>query len=158
LKGSRVQTLDSSDLHTALASLRARVAGKAVYGAKGTLRKLDEFADVLKNGVLASLFWGGDGLDSLSIEMLHGLILDLNKTTRFFRSACWRWRQCGRCSCQTSDGMTGFPVRTSFGRAFPNMTHGGSRHALDRERRGRRRFVDLRPMAARRHRGRSIFR
>jgi formylmethanofuran dehydrogenase subunit B len=118
VEGLAVQTLDSSDLHTALASLRARVAGKAVYGAKGTLRKLDEFADVLKNARFGVAVWGGDGLDSLSIEMLHGLILDLNKTTRFSGLPVGVGANAAGV-VQTSGWMTGFPVRTSFGRGFP---------------------------------------
>jgi formylmethanofuran dehydrogenase subunit B len=118
IEGLAVQTLDSSDLHTALAGLRARVAGRAVNGAKGTLRKLDEFADVLKNARFGVAVWGGDGLDSLSIEMLQGLILDLNKTTRFSGLPLGVGANATGV-VQTSGWMTGFPVRTSFGRGFP---------------------------------------
>jgi formylmethanofuran dehydrogenase subunit B len=118
VEGIAVQTLDSSDLHTALASLRARVAGKAVDAAKGMLRKLDEFADTLKNAHFGVAVWGGDGLDSLSIEMLHGLILDLNNKTRFSGLPLGVGANATGV-VQTSGWMTGFPVRTSFGRGFP---------------------------------------
>lgn len=116
--GLAIQTLDTSDLHATLAGLRARAGGRAVNCAKGTLRKLDEFAGVLKNARFGVAVWGGDGLDSLSIEMLHGLILDLNKTTRFTGLPLGASANATGV-VQTSGWMTGFPVRTSFGRGFP---------------------------------------
>ena len=116
--GLPIETLDTSDLHATLAGLRARVAGRAVNCTKSTLRKLDEFAGVLKNARFGVAVWGGDALDSLAIEMLHGLIIDLNKTIRF---SALPLGGAGNASgvVQTSGWMTGFPVRTSFGRGFP---------------------------------------
>lgn len=118
VEGLAVQTLDTSDLHAALAALRARAAGRPVNSAKRTLRKLDEFAEVLKNARFGVAVWGGNELDSLAIEMLHGLIRDLNKTTRFsgLPLGC---ESNAAGVVQTSGWMTGFPVRTSFGRGFP---------------------------------------
>jgi formylmethanofuran dehydrogenase subunit B len=84
LEGLAIQTLDSSNLHMTLAALRARAAGRPVSCAKRMLHKLDEFVEVLNNARFGVAVWGGDSLDSLSIEMLHGLIRDLNKTRRFF--------------------------------------------------------------------------
>ncbi|MGH6834682.1 MAG: tungsten formylmethanofuran dehydrogenase [Methylocella sp.] len=118
VEGLAVQTLDASDLHAALAALRARAAGRPVNCAKSMRRKLDEFAEVLKNARFGVAVWGGDSLDGLSIEMLHGLIRDLNKTTRFSGLPLG----CDSNAAgvvQTSGWMTGFPVRTSFGRGFP---------------------------------------
>jgi formylmethanofuran dehydrogenase subunit B len=116
--GHPIETLDTSDLHATLAGLRARVAGRAVNCAKSTLRKLDEFASVLKNARFGVAVWGGDGLDRLSIEMLHGLIIDLNKTIRFSALPLGGADNASGV-VQTSGWMTGFPVRTSFGRGFP---------------------------------------
>ncbi len=118
LEGLTIDMLDSLDLHTALAALRARAAGRPVSCAKSMLRKLDEFAGVLKNARFGVAVWGGDELDSLAIEMLHGLIRDLNKTTRFSGLPLG----CDSNAAgvvQASGWMTGFPVRTSFGRGFP---------------------------------------
>ncbi|MGH6838646.1 MAG: tungsten formylmethanofuran dehydrogenase [Methylocella sp.] len=118
VEGLTIETLDSSNLHMALAALRARVAGRPVSCAKRMLRKLDEFAELLKNARFGVTVWGGDSLDSLSIEMLHGLIRDLNKTTRFSGLPLG----CDSNAAgvvQASGWMTGFPVRTSFGRGFP---------------------------------------
>ncbi|HUI20355.1 MAG TPA: tungsten formylmethanofuran dehydrogenase [Methylocella sp.] len=118
VNGLAVQTLDSPNLHTALAGLRARVAGRPVNGPKSALRKLDEFAAVLKGAHFGVAVWGGNELDSLSIEMLHGLILDLNDATRFSGLPLGAGANAAGV-VQTSGWMTGFPVRTSFGRGFP---------------------------------------
>jgi formylmethanofuran dehydrogenase subunit B len=115
--GLTVETLDSSNLHTMLAALRARAAGRPVSCAKSARRKLDEFAEVLKNARFGVAVWGGDSLDSLSIEMLHGLIRDLNKTTRFSGLPLGNDSNASGV-VQTSGWMTGFPMRTSFGRGF----------------------------------------
>jgi len=116
--GPPIETLDFSNLHTTLAGLRARAAGRPVSCAKGARRKLDEFVEVLKNARFGVAVWGGDSLDSLSIEMLHGLIRDLNKTTRFSGLPLGNDSNASGV-VQTSGWMTGFPVRTSFGRGFP---------------------------------------
>ena len=116
--GLAIETLDASNLPATLAGLRARAAGRPVNCTKSTLRKLDEFAGVLKNARFGVAVWGGDGLDSLAIEMLHGLILDLNKTTRFSGLPLGSNAN-AQGVVQTSGWMTGFPVRTSFGRGFP---------------------------------------
>jgi formylmethanofuran dehydrogenase subunit B len=116
--GLTIETLDSSNLHTTLAALRARAAGRPVSCAKSARRKLDEIVEILKNARFGVAVWGGDSLDSLSIEMLHGLIRDLNKRTRFSGLPLGNDSNASGV-VQTSGWMTGFPVRTSFGRGFP---------------------------------------
>jgi formylmethanofuran dehydrogenase subunit B len=115
--GLTIETLDSSNLHTTLAALRARAAGRPVSCAKHMQRKLDEFVEILKNARFGVAVWGGDSLDSLSIEMLHGLIRDLNRTTRFSGLPLGNDSNASGV-VQTSGWMTGFPMRTSFGRGF----------------------------------------
>jgi formylmethanofuran dehydrogenase subunit B len=117
-EGLTIETLDSSNLHTTLAALRARAAGRPVNCNKSVRRKLDEFVEILKNARFGVAVWGGDSLDSLSIEMLHGLICDLNRTTRFSGLPLGCDSNAGGV-VQTSGWMTGFPVRTSFGRGYP---------------------------------------
>ena len=116
--GLTIKTLDSSNLHTTLAALRARAAGRPVNCAKSARRKLDDFVEILKNARFGVAVWGGDSLDSLSIEMLHGLIRDLNRTTRFSGLPLGNDSNASGV-VQTSGWMTGFPVRTSFGRGYP---------------------------------------
>lgn len=117
-EGLTVETLDTSNLHATLAALRARAAGRPVNCPKSVRRKLDEFAEVLKNARFGVAVWGGASLDCLSIEMLHGLIRDLNTTTRFSGLPLGSGTNAFGV-VQTSGWMTGFPMRTSFGRGFP---------------------------------------
>lgn len=117
-EGFAVQTFETSDVHAALAGLRARATGKPVHGPKGILKKLDEFAGILKAAQFGVVVWGGGDLDSLSVEMLQGLIRDLNKTTRFSGLSIEASDNAAGVA-QTSGWMTGFPVRTSFARGFP---------------------------------------
>jgi len=118
LKGLAVETLDSSDLHGTLAALRARVADKPISATKSVKRKLDEIAPILRNARFGVAVWGGEQLDGLAIEMLHGLITDLNKTTRFTSLPLGADANAAGV-LQTSGWMTGVPMRTSFGRAYP---------------------------------------
>ena len=118
IEGSTVQAIEFGDVRVTLASLRARVAGHAVNAPKATLRKLDEAAETLKGARFGVAIWGGDELDSLAVETLYGLIVDLNKTTRFTGLPLGSGANASGV-VQTSGWMTGFPVRTAFGRGFP---------------------------------------
>ncbi|WP_036264335.1 tungsten formylmethanofuran dehydrogenase [Methylocapsa aurea] len=118
LKGIAVETLDSSDLHATLGALRARVADKPITAAKGAKRKIDEVAEILKKARFGVAIWGEELLDRLAIEMLHGLILDLNKSTRFSGLPLGADANSTGVT-QASGWMTGVPMRTSFGRGYP---------------------------------------
>jgi formylmethanofuran dehydrogenase subunit B len=117
-EGLNIETFESPDLHATLAALRACVAGKPLSCGKNVRRALDEFANILKTARFGVAVWGGDFLDSLSIEMLHGLLRDLNKTTRFSGLPLGTDANAAGV-LQTSGWMTGFPMRTSFGRGLP---------------------------------------
>jgi formylmethanofuran dehydrogenase subunit B len=117
-EGLTIDTLDSSNLHMTLAGVRARVAGKPVSCTKSVRGKLDQFAEILKHARFGVAVWSSDSLDSLSIEMLHGLLRDLNQKTRFSGLPLGSGANASGV-VQTSGWMTGFPVRTSFGRGFP---------------------------------------
>jgi formylmethanofuran dehydrogenase subunit B len=117
-EGPVVETLDSADLHTALAGVRARVGGKPVRCAKGLQTKFDQFAETVKNARFGVAVWSNSSLDRLSIEMLHGLLRDLNQKTRFSGLPLGSGANAAGV-VHTSGWMTGFPVRTSFGRGFP---------------------------------------
>ena len=117
--GLAIQTLDTADLHATLAGLRARIGGQAgQWRPRPRCASSTNSRTVLKGARFGVAVWGGDELDSLSIEMLHGLILDLNKTTRFTGLPLGADANAAGV-VQTSGWMTGFPVRTSFGRGFP---------------------------------------
>ena len=62
--------------------------------------------------------WSAESLDELTIEALGGLVLDLNNKTRFTNLALGP-SQNATGVLQTSGWMTGFPIRTGFGRGYP---------------------------------------
>ncbi|HET6378528.1 MAG TPA: tungsten formylmethanofuran dehydrogenase [Methylocella sp.] len=117
-QGLAAETLDAPDLHTALAALRACTAGRPVACSKEMRRKLDSFAEVIKKARFGAAVWSPSSLDALSIEMLHGLIRDLNQTTRFTGLPLGTGANASG-AVHVSGWMTGFPVRTSFGRGYP---------------------------------------
>src|SRR5262249_19827659 len=104
---------DPGELPAILAALRATVAGRAV-GA-GPLAKAAAF---LKSARFGIAVWSAATLDALAIEMLCGLINDLNANTRFSGlpvpsddNASGVVQACG--------WLTGLPPRTGFARGSP---------------------------------------
>lgn len=101
-----------------LACLRARAAGHATHQTERAAAALDDAAERLKAARFGVAAWSAEAVDALSIEMLYGIITDLNKTTRFSGLPLAPPLN-GSGVAQTSGWMTGFPVRTGFGRGFP---------------------------------------
>lgn len=116
--GLPAETIDAQNIHTALGLVRACVAGKPVSCAPGLRRKLVPFAEALKNARFGVAVWSTASLDGLAIEMLHGLLRDLNEKTRFSGLPLDGSSNAAGV-VQASGWMTGLPVRTSFGRGFP---------------------------------------
>jgi formylmethanofuran dehydrogenase subunit B len=110
---------EARDLPVLLATLRARVNGRPVGLSPVPTPVLDGVAGSLKAARFGVAIWSAAGLDTLTIEMLCGLIADLNATTRFSGlplapgdNAVGVLQVCG--------WMTGFPPRTGFGRSYPD--------------------------------------
>jgi formylmethanofuran dehydrogenase subunit B len=99
-----------------LANLRAAVLGRKTR-ANGA-QKLAELAAQLKAAHFGVIVCSADLLDRLTIEMLHGLVVDLNEKTRFTTLALGPGEN-ALGVVQTSGWMTGFPIRTGFGRGYP---------------------------------------
>jgi formylmethanofuran dehydrogenase subunit B len=118
IAGIPVLPIETPDLPTTLAALRARVAERPVMLPDEVMQKLDAVAEILRKARFGVAVWGGPSLDKLSNEMLQGLLLDLNKTTRFSGLALGAEANAAG-AVQASGWMTGFPMRTSFGRGFP---------------------------------------
>jgi formylmethanofuran dehydrogenase subunit B len=105
----------AAELPALLAVLRAHVAGRPA----GKIAKpVSELASALQAARFGIAVWSAQALDELTIEMLFGLIRDLNEKTRFTGlplapgdNAAGVQQACG--------WMTGFPVRTGFGRGYP---------------------------------------
>ena len=116
IEGVAFKALETANLQETLAALRARVAGRPIAASEEETRRLDEIAAILNKAHYGVLVWGR--LDRLSVEMATGLILDLNKTTRFSSLPLGAADDAAGV-VQTSGWSTGFPVRTSFGRGYP---------------------------------------
>ncbi len=103
------------DLPTLLAALRARLAGRPVAKTATSIRTLEQLLRDLKASRFGVATWDAAHIDALAIEMLCGLVDDLNATTRFSTlpllpadNAVGALHACG--------WTTGLPMRTGFGR------------------------------------------
>jgi formylmethanofuran dehydrogenase subunit B len=106
---------DSGDLPVLLATLRAEVADRPTAKTGASSKMLQQVAATLKETHFGTAIWSSAELDPLVIEMLCGLVDDLNATTRFSSlplapdaNAIGVMHVCG--------WTTGLPMRTSFGR------------------------------------------
>ncbi len=101
-----------------IASLRAIVLGRKTTLGAAMTKKLTEIAEMLKAAHFGVAVWSAEGVDALTIEMLTGLVIDLNQKTRF---SCVRLVPPANAAgvALASGWMTGFPVRTGFGRGYP---------------------------------------
>jgi formylmethanofuran dehydrogenase subunit B len=102
-----------------IGALRARVSDRPVALSGSRLREIDALAAAMRLATFGVAVWSAARLDVLTIEMLCGLVKDLNATTRFTGlplapkdNAAGVLQACG--------WMTGFPPRTSFARGFPD--------------------------------------
>lgn len=106
------------DLPALLAALRARLAGRPAGKASVSSKLLDEISSNLKAARFGVAIWSAAALDALTIEMLCGLVNDLNATTRF--SALPLAPEDNTLGVlHVCSWMTGFPMRTGFGRGYP---------------------------------------
>lgn len=107
------------DLPVLLAALRARIADRPVARSSVSLKLLEQISRELKASRFGVAMWSVATMDALAIEMLCGLVNDLNETTRFSTlpllpadNALGALQVCG--------WTTGLPMRTGFGRGYPH--------------------------------------
>jgi formylmethanofuran dehydrogenase subunit B len=107
-----------ADLPIALATLRARISGRRIGKGPVAPKAIDSIVDQLKAARFGVAIWSVEHLDALATEMLQGIVVDLNATTRFTSlpieppsNAAGVLQACG--------WMTGYPMRTSFARGEP---------------------------------------
>jgi formylmethanofuran dehydrogenase subunit B len=106
------------ELPALLAALRARVNGRPAGNGRVSVQVLDRLAASLKAAKFGVAVWSAAKLDTLMIEMLCGLVDDLNATTRF--SGVPVPPGDNAAGVQQVCGWTmGFPVRTGYGRSYP---------------------------------------
>ena len=122
-QGPVALTIDRIDcpataLPATLAALRARMAGRAIGLAPVAIAGLDQIAAVLKAAKIGVAIWAQGDLAALDTEMLCGLVFDLNKVTRFSGLPIAPGGNAAGVTL-AAGWMTGFPMRTAFGRGYP---------------------------------------
>ncbi len=108
----------SSELPSLIAALRAGVIGHKMRPDAKIDRKLAGVAAQLQAARFGVIVWSSESVGRLTIEMIQGLLLDLNKKTRFTGLPVGAGGNVTGVA-QTSGWMTGFPMRTGFGRGYP---------------------------------------
>ena len=109
-----VLSCEGAGLGGTLAALRAQCAGRRV---SSPVSNFDAFAKSLASAKFPVFLYSGLGADSLALEMLQGLIADINHRSRA-SSLHLPASESGWGGVLASTWMTGFPPRTGFGRGF----------------------------------------
>ena len=118
--GASVLTIGEhvAELQAALGVLRALLGGRPVRPDAALLQPLRECASLLSSARFGVAVWSAERLDALSIEMLCGLIDDLNAKTRFAGLPVAAGGNAMGVA-QVGGWMTGFPLRIGFARNRP---------------------------------------
>jgi formylmethanofuran dehydrogenase subunit B len=102
-----------------LASLRTRAKGRAITKVLDLAPSdLDGIVDLLKGARFGVAIWSAPELEVLEIEMLNGLVRDLNESTRF-STLPLAAPDNGLGALSVCGWMTGFPMRTGFSSGAP---------------------------------------
>lgn len=107
----------TAGLGATLASLRAQVAGRQVAA---RVTNFPRFSEAMAGARFPVFLYSGHGADSLALEMLQGLIGDLSRKGRA-SALHLPASESGWGSALASTWMTGFPLRTGFGRGVPEF-------------------------------------
>lgn len=107
-----------AELPSLLAALRAQVQGHKTRKDAALERKFAGVAEAMKAARFGVIVWSSESIGRLTIELIHGMLLELNKTTRFTGLPLGAANNATGVT-QTSGWMTGFPTRTGFGRGYP---------------------------------------
>ena len=106
-----------SDPGSVLSALRAALAGRQTAAPPANLAV---FSAALQSASFPVFLFSGSGLDPLAMEMLQGLVDDLNRKGRA-SSLFLPASESGWGSTLASGWMTGFPPRTGFARGKPEF-------------------------------------
>jgi len=104
-------------LSASLAALRAQCRGRRT---SLPVSNFETFAKALEGARFPVFLFSGHGLDGLALEMLQGLVADLNRTMRA-SALHLPASENGWGSALASTWMTGFPLRAGFARGFPDF-------------------------------------
>ncbi len=116
--GAKAIPASAQELPGVLAAWRARFGGRPVALDAEKVALIDGLVETLKSARFGVFVWSASTLDPLAIEMVQGLVIDLNATTRFTGVHIGA-RGGASGVTQAAGWMTGFPPRTGFGRGYP---------------------------------------
>jgi formylmethanofuran dehydrogenase subunit B len=106
---------DPKRLPFLLAALRARIANRRVALQGALAKQIDGLAAQLRAARFGVAIWSAHSIDAMPLEMLNGIVLDLNEETRFSSlPLCLADNAAGVLSA--SGWTMGYPMRTGFGR------------------------------------------
>ncbi|RWO50012.1 MAG: tungsten formylmethanofuran dehydrogenase [Mesorhizobium sp.] len=120
LNGGREATRLScgqASLAATLAALRAQYKGRRT---SQPVSNFNDFAKALAAARFPVFLFSGHAAEGLALEMLQGLIADLNRNSRA-SGLHLPANENGWGSTLASAWMTGFPLRTGFARGFPEF-------------------------------------
>jgi formylmethanofuran dehydrogenase subunit B len=119
LNGAKATRLSAgkAGLPATLAALRAQCAGRKV---STPVAKFDDFASALTGAKFPVFLFSGKASNALTLEMLQGLVADLNRKARA-SSLHLPASESGWGGALASVWMTGFAPRTGFARGFPEF-------------------------------------
>jgi formylmethanofuran dehydrogenase subunit B len=119
LNGAKATRLSAGKegLPATLAALRAQCAGRKV---STPVAKFNDFAAALTGAKFPVFLFSGQSSDALALEMLQGLVADLNLKGRA-SSLHLPASESGWGGALASVWMTGFAPRTGFARGFPEF-------------------------------------
>ena len=104
--------------------MAARLPRSVLYAPGGRFRRsvsnFARFRSALAGARFPVFLFSGHSADGLALEMLQGLIADLNRKSRA-SALHLPASESGWGSTLASTWMTGFPLRTSFARGFPEF-------------------------------------
>jgi formylmethanofuran dehydrogenase subunit B len=106
---------DAATLPGLLAALRARVNGRPLARDFSRAADVERAAGLLKAAAFGVAVWSPDELDALTIEMLAGLIKDLNSATRWSGLSVAP-EASGAAAAMAAGWMTSVPLRATFAR------------------------------------------
>jgi formylmethanofuran dehydrogenase subunit B len=110
--------LSSLPILPTVAAVRALAAGRRTSLDSATEAPLRGLAAALTGARFGAVIWSAVALEPLAVEMLCGLIDDLNRKTRFAGLPLGAPNGAD-CVSQAAAWITGFPVRTAFAEAKP---------------------------------------
>jgi formylmethanofuran dehydrogenase subunit B len=109
---------DAAAIPTILATLRARTNRRPVARDFDRAAEIDAAAGILQAAKFGVALWSPEEIEALTIEMLVGLVKDLNATTRWSGLSVAS-DMSATAAAMASGWMTGLPLRVSFARARP---------------------------------------